>query len=153
MPSTWIPENSQISGLFLRHQTHQPAPSGFLTITATALPVSHCDLTFTTESCTGKQHLVQWSSLGEETSKPRASPLRSSILKTKRDRCCVARCTAGTPGFVPPKLPTSSGLGDCLVYGIGIRENRVTTASLRACFVTSRLTLQLHRLESRFFKQ
>lgn len=139
-----------VSALFLRHQTHYPAPSDFLTIAATALPVSHCGLTFAAESCAGKQHLPQCSSLEEETSKSRVSPLRSSILKAERHRCCVARHPAGTPGFVPPKLPTSSGLRDCLVWGVGIRENTVTTASLHAGFVTSRLTLQLHRVESRF---
>ena len=105
----------------------------------------------------GKQHVIQWSALTGERGKSRASPPRSSIPTAKRDECCVgskmARCTAGALGFVPSKLPTSSGLGDCWVCGAGIMENRVTPASLHACFVTSKLILQLQKLESRFLNK
>lgn len=44
VPSTWIPEESWVSALFLRHQTHQLAPSDIPAPAATALPVSYYGL-------------------------------------------------------------------------------------------------------------
>lgn len=152
VPSTWIPKESWVSALFLRHQTHQLLTSQHLLQQFCPFPTAV--YTLAPWSSTGKQHVLKWCSLTGETSKPRASPRRSSIPMAKRDGCCVgskmAKCMAGTLGFVPSKLPTSSGLGNCWICGAGIMENRVTPAGLHACFVASRLTLQLQRLESSF---
>lgn len=116
-PSPWIPEESWISALFFIHQSHQPVPSHFPLLQQfdpcpsaayTLAPWSGAEQGSSMYSC----HF-----LTEETSKPRVSPLGSSIPTAKRDGCCViskmARYTAGSLGFVPSKLPTSSGLGDC----------------------------------------